>query len=263
VKYLHGAIAAGVQPQATDTAARGEAQACSQAPSAPDAGVRPLARGSSLGILVVDDHAIVREGLKRMLDATTSGWQVAEAADGLAALERLRAGDIDLVICDISMPGMGGLEFLRRAQLAHPNLRVLMLSMHAEEQYAMRAFKAGANGYLTKDCAPGELVRAVRKVAAGGAYVSAGLAERMVLTLNGVQAQPRHSELSDRELDILRRLAAGRRPTDIAHELHLSIKTVSTYKSRILERLQLTSTAALIRYAMEQGMVDDAPPPSA
>jgi DNA-binding NarL/FixJ family response regulator len=157
---------------------------------------------------------------------------------------------------------MGGLEFLRRARLEFPSLRVLMLSMHAEEQYAMRAFKAGANGYVTKDCATRELVTAVRKVVSGGAYVSSGLAERMVLTLNGAQETPRHTQLSDRELDILRRLAAGRRPTDIASDLHLSIKTVSTYKSRILDRLQLSSTAALIRYAMQHGLVDDVIPPT-
>jgi len=224
-------------------------------PEAPVAA--PPVRVATLGILLVDDHAIVREGLKRMLEVTASDWQVFEAGDGFGALERLRAGGIDIAIVDVSMPGMGGLEFLRRARLEFPALRVLMLSMHAEEQYAMRAFKAGAKGYVTKDCAPRELVAAVRKVASGGAYVSTGLAEQMVQSLSGGLDAPRHSALSDRELDILRRLAAGRRPTDIANDLHLSIKTVSTYKRRILERLQLPSTAALIRYAMEHGMVDD------
>jgi two-component system invasion response regulator UvrY len=211
------------------------------------------------GILVVDDHAIVREGLKRMLEASTSAWRIAEAGDAFAALERLRAGGIDVAIVDISMPGMGGLDLLRRARQEFPALRILMLSMHAEEQYAMRAFKNGANGYLTKDCAPRELVDAVRKVLAGGHYVSTSLAERMVQTLSGAHEPALHTQLSDRELEVLRRLASGQRPTDIARELHLSIKTVSTYKSRILERLQLGSTAALIRYAMEHDLVDALP----
>lgn len=210
-----------------------------------------------LGVLLVDDHAIVREGLKRMLEASASDWRIVEAADGFGALERLRAGGIDIAIVDVSMPGMGGLELLRRARTEFPALRILMLSMHAEEQYAMRAFKAGADGYVTKDCAPRELVAAVRKVVSGGTYVSTGLAEQLVLTLKGSAAPADHARLSNRELDILRRLAAGRRPTDIASDLHLSVKTVSTYKSRILERLQLPNTAALIRYAMEHDMIDD------
>ena len=210
-----------------------------------------------LGVLLVDDHAIVREGLKRMLEASASDWRIVEAADGFGALERLRAGGIDIAIVDVSMPGMGGLELLRRARTEFPALRILMLSMHAEEQYAMRAFKAGADGYVTKDCAPRELVAAVRKVVSGGTYVSTGLAEQLVLTPKGSAAPADHARLSNRELDILRRLAAGRRPTDIASDLHLSVKTVSTYKSRILERLQLPNTAALIRYAMEHDMIDD------
>lgn len=214
-----------------------------------------------LGVLIVDDHAIVREGLKRLLDACASSWRVAEAADGFAALDQLRAGGIDVAIVDISMQGMNGLDFLRRARHDFPALRVLVLSMHAEEQYAIRAFKSGANGYLTKDCAPRELVAAVRKVGAGGTYVSAGLAENLVQALGGLHAPPRHAQLSNRELEVLRRLASGQRPTDIADALHLSIKTISTHKSRILERLQLPSTAALIRYAIEHDLVGDEPAP--
>jgi DNA-binding NarL/FixJ family response regulator len=219
--------------------------------------VRAATSSPELRILVVDDHAIVREGLRRMLDATAGGWDVTEAANGFEALERLRNEPFDVAIVDLSMPGMGGLEFLRRARLDFPRLRILMLSMHAEEQYAMRAFKAGANGYVTKDCATRELADAVRKVVAGGAYVSTSLAERMVLNLNGSQEAPSHRQLSDRELDVLRRIASGARPTDIAQALHISIKTVSTYKSRILDRLQLPNSAALIRYALEQGLAED------
>ena len=215
---------------------------------------------TALEILIVDDHAIVREGLKRILEVSNLAWRVVEAASGLEALEILRSKAFDVAVFDVSMPGMSGLELLRRAHAEYPRMRLLMLSMHAEEQYALRALKAGANGYVAKDCASRELANAVRKVAAGGAYVSAGLAERVVLQLHGAREPALHERLSDRELDILRRLVAGHRPTEIAKDLHLSVKTVSTHKSRILERLQLPNLAALIRYGIEQGlMVADVP----
>jgi DNA-binding NarL/FixJ family response regulator len=137
---------------------------------------------------------------------------------------------------------------------------VLVLSMHAEEQYALRAFRAGASGYVTKDCASAELVAAVRKVAAGGAYVSTGLAERVVQQLSGASAAPRHALLSDREMEVLQRLVAGQRPTEIAGALHLSVKTVSTHKSRVLEKLQLPNTAALIRYGIEHRLGEPGEP---
>ena len=210
--------------------------------------------GSPLSILLVDDHAVVRQGLMRILAQTDSAWTAAEAQNGLQALELLREQPFDMAIIDLSMPGMSGLEFMRRARPEFPQLQVLVLSMHAEEQYAMRAFKSGARGYVTKDSAPHELEAAVRKVAAGGTYVSPELAERLVLQFNGSTEAPRHSQLSDRELEVLRRLVAGERPVDIAQALHLSIKTVSTHKSRILDRLQLDSLAALIRYGLEHGL---------
>jgi DNA-binding NarL/FixJ family response regulator len=210
-----------------------------------------------LRILLTDDHAIVREGLKRILEGTGHGWVTAEASTGFQALELMRRQPIDLAIVDLSMPGMSGLELIRRLRADFPRVGVLVLSMHAEEQYAMRAFKAGANGYVTKDGAAAELVAAVRKVAAGGAYVSASLAERVVLQLTGAAATPRLEQLSDRELDVLRRIVAGERPTDIAAALHLSVKTISTHKRRIQDKLQLPSTAALIRYGMEQGLASD------
>ena len=216
--------------------------------------MRTQDQGPSLNILVVDDHAIVREGLKRILEGTASGWTVVEAGTGFEALEILRRQAFDVAVIDLSMPGMSGLELLRRARPRLPRLRVLMLSMHAEEQYAMRAFKAGANGYVTKDSATRELAAAVRKVAEGGVYVSGSLAERVVLQLNGAHEPARHTQLSDRELEVLQRLVAGHRPTEIAKALHLSVKTVSTHKSRILDRLQLPNMAALIRYGMEQGL---------
>ena len=214
---------------------------------------------SALSILIVDDHAIVREGLKRILEAKNPDWVVAEADNGSKGLEMLRRQHVDVAIVDLSMPGMSGLEFLRRARPEGQRLRILMLSMHAEEQYAMRAFKAGAHGYVTKDCAARELADAVRKVAQGGTYVSSHLAERMVRQLNGgLEPAPPHTQLSDRELDVLRGLVAGSRPTDIAHTLHLSVKTVSTHKSRILDRLQLPNMAALIRYGIDHGLCNHA-----
>jgi len=205
-------------------------------------------------ILIVDDHAVVREGLARILAGAGEGWTVGEASSGFQALEWLRREHADLVIVDLSMPGMSGLELIRRIRGEFGRVAVLVLSMHAEEQYAMRAFKAGANGYVTKDGASAELLLAVRKVMAGGAYVNPELAERVVLQLNGSVGVARHSQLSDRELEVLRRLVAGQRPTEIAHALHLSVKTVSTHKSRIQEKLALPTLADLVRYGIEQGL---------
>jgi len=211
----------------------------------------------ALELLMVDDHTIVRDGLKRVLSGACAEWRITEAGTGFQALECLRRQRFDLAIVDLSMPGMSGLDLIRRIKAEYAAVRVLVLSMHAEEQYAMRAFKAGANGYVTKDSAAAELVSAVRKVAAGGAYVSPGLAERVVQQLSAGSGAPRHSELSDRELEVLRRIVAGQRPTDIALDLHLSIKTVSTHKARILDKLQLSSTAALIRYGLEHRLGSD------
>ncbi|MEN9420400.1 MAG: hypothetical protein RI988_4021 [Pseudomonadota bacterium] len=205
-------------------------------------------------VLIVDDHAIVREGLQRILESTPERWVAVQAESGFEALQRLRTGPVDVAIIDLSMPGMSGLDLLRRIKSEFPAQRVLVLSMHAEEQYALRAFKAGANAYVTKDRAAAELVTAVRKVAAGGAYVTSTLAERVVLQLNGGVDVPRHAHLSDRELEVLRRLVAGQRLTEIAEALHLSVKTVSTHKSRVHEKLQLPTMAGLIRYGIDHGM---------
>jgi DNA-binding NarL/FixJ family response regulator len=221
-----------------------------------------VAPAPRLRILIADDHAIVREGMKRILDATGEGWAIAEASTGFQALEVLRRQPVDLAIVDLSMPGMSGLELIRRIKDEFARVGVLVLSMHAEEQYALRAFKNGANGYVTKDGAATELVNAVRKVAGGGAYVTASLAERVVLQLNRGGAPEAHAVLSDRELDVLRRIVAGQRLKDIADDLHLSIKTVSTHKSRIQDKLRLPGTAALVRYGMAQGLADDLVPPA-
>lgn len=213
-----------------------------------------------LRLLIVDDHAIVREGLKRVLESAGDPWQVTEASGGFQALDLLRREPYALAIVDLSMPGLSGLDLIRRLRDEHAQLPVLVLSMHAEEQYALRAYRAGAQGYLTKDSAAAELLGAVRRLLAGGAYVPAGLAEHVVLQLGGTAAAPPHAQLSDRELQVLTRIVAGRRLTEIADELHLSVKTVSTHKTRIQEKLQLPSTAALIRYGMASGLASEPPP---
>lgn len=203
------------------------------------------------GLLMVDDHTIVREGLKRILEPIAHEWAITEAGTGFQALECLRRQQFDLAIVDLSMPGMSGLDLIRRIKSDYPSVAVLVLSMHGEEQYALRAFKAGANGYVTKDTASTELVAAVRKVATGGTYVTSTLAERVVQQLSGKVHEPRLAELSDRELEVLKRIVLGQRLTDIAQALHLSIKTVSTHKTRIQDKLQLPTMAALIRFGLE------------
>jgi DNA-binding NarL/FixJ family response regulator len=206
-------------------------------------------------MLLVDDHAIVREGLKHLLCAKGSNWSVVEAETGFQALELLHKSKFDLALVDLSMPGMNGLELISRIKAEFPGMRVLVLSMHAEEQYALRAFTAGADGYATKAMAATELIYAVRKVAAGGAYVTESVAGSVIRQLNGAQAPP-HALLTDRELDILRRFAAGHRLTEIGRALHLSVKTVSTHKTRIQEKLHVSSAAELIRYALHNRIED-------
>ncbi|MDP3251825.1 MAG: response regulator transcription factor [Hydrogenophaga sp.] len=208
-------------------------------------------RDTLLHLLLVDDHTVVREGLKRLLDPQGNQWSITEAGTGFQALEYLRRERFDLVIADLSMPGMSGLDLIRRIKEGFPGVAVLVLTMHSEEQYALRAFQAGASGYVTKDCASDELVTAVRKVAAGGVFVTSVLAERVVQQLNGRRPPSDLGVLSNRELEVMQRIVAGERMSDIAEALHLSIKTVSTHKTRILEKLQLDSTAALIRFGLE------------
>lgn len=204
-----------------------------------------------LRLLLVDDHTVVREGLKRLLDPQGNQWSITEAGTGFQALECLRRERFDLVIADLSLPGMSGLDLIHRIKDGFPGVAVLVLTMHSEEQYALRAFQAGASGYVTKDTACDELVSAVRKVASGGVFVTSVLAERVVQQLNGRRQASDLSALSNRELDIMQRIVAGERMVDIAEALHLSIKTVSTHKTRILEKLHLDSTAALIRFGLE------------
>lgn len=205
-----------------------------------------------VSLLLVDDHQIVREGLKRLLSSGTTDWAVTEASSGHEALEHLRRQPFTLAIVDLSMPGMNGLDLIKRIKAEHPATHVLVLSMHGEDQYATRAFKLGANGYLVKDAASSELLMAATRVAAGGVYVSQSMAERVVMQLSGNNpSSGGHETLSNRELEVLQRIVAGQRLTEIANDLHLSVKTVSTHKANMQEKLQLPTMAALIRYGID------------
>ena len=209
---------------------------------------------AQLRLLIIDDHAILRECLRHILESAAEPMEISEASSGFQALDMLRRQAFDLAIVDLSMPGMNGIDLIRRIKSEYPKTAVLVLSMHAEEEYALRSFKAGANGYVTKDSPAHTLVMAVRKVAAGGAYVTSSLAERVVQSLNGSVDIARHAHLSNREHEVLRRIVAGQRVTEIAVDLHLSVKTISTHKSHIQEKLQLPNTAALVRYGIEHGL---------
>lgn len=208
-------------------------------------------------VLIADDHALVRDGLRHVLQSA-AGFEVAgEAVDGIGALQLARKQDAEVMVLDLSMPGRNGLELIKQIREEKPRLRILVLTMHAEEQYAVRAFKAGASGYLTKESASTELVNAVSKIAAGGAYVSAAMAERFALSLTQPDDTLPHQRLSDRELDVFKRIVAGATITEIAQQLCVSAKTISTYKTRILEKMQMQHDAALVRYAVEHQLFED------
>ena len=203
-----------------------------------------------ISVLIADDHNIVRDGLKRILAATPDLQVAGEAASGDAALALVKANDYDVVMLDMSMPGLSGIDLIKRLKVEKPKLRILVLSMHGEQQYAARALKAGASGYLTKDTAAEKLLGALRKVAAGGVHLSEAAAADLV----SAERSP-HQSLSDREFEVLRLLAGGRSPSEIAEQLHLSVKTVSTHKSNIQAKLGLAGTADLVRYALEQKLI--------
>jgi DNA-binding NarL/FixJ family response regulator len=204
-------------------------------------------------VLLADDHEIVRDGLKRILGASSDVQVAGEAANGDEALALARAHDYDLALLDMSMPGLSGIDLIRRLKLEKPKMKLLVLSMHGEPQYAARALKAGAAGYLTKDSAAEQLVGAIRKVAAGGVLVSEAAAAGLLAASTG--EGPLHSRLSDREFEVFKQLAGGASPTEIARRLHLSVKTVSTHKTRIQQKLGLSSTAELVRYALEHQLL--------
>jgi two-component system invasion response regulator UvrY len=205
-------------------------------------------------ILIVDDHAVIHHGLKRILDDEFQGATFGEARHSQEALDLVGRERWDLVILDVDLPGRGGLDVLKQVRAEHPKLPILMFSMHSEEQFAVRALKAGASGYVAKDSASERLVEAIRKVIRGGRYVSAALAEKLAADLGRDVSPVPHEILSDREFEVMRMIAEGKTTTAIADLLSLSVKTVSTYRVRILEKLQLETTSELIRYAIDHGL---------
>jgi DNA-binding NarL/FixJ family response regulator len=209
-------------------------------------------------IVLADDHTIVREGLKQLLAADGELAVVGEAQDGHEVMERVRGLEFDLLLLDMSMPGKSGIELIKQVRAEKPKLRILILSMHEERQYAVRAIRAGAAGYITKESAARQLVAAIRKVAAGGAFISAEVAEQLALgAMPGASGGPPHAALSDREFQVLRLIAEGRSVTEIAEGLNLSVKTVSTHKANILHKMGMTNTSELIRYALAHHLIQD------
>ena len=206
-------------------------------------------------VLVADDHAVVREGLKRILTEDQGIQVVAEAEDGNAALARASEVDLDVVVLDMSMPGRGGLETLQELKRQWPAVGVLVLSMHPEDQYAVRVLREGADGYLSKESAAEELINALRKIYDGGKYVSPTLAERLALTVERGFSGPPHEQLSTREFQVMVLIAQGRTVSEIGDELRLSVKTISTYRTRILEKMGMRNNAELMHYAIEEGIV--------
>lgn len=207
-------------------------------------------------ILIVDDHVIIRKGLKQILADAFSNAVFGEAKNGAEALEEIGKQSWDIVLLDITMPGRSGLDILEQLVNAQPNLAVLVLSMHSEDQYAVRVLKCGAAGYLTKNTASEEVVCAVQKVLSGGKYISATLAEKLASNLSAPVARSPHETLSDREYQVMRFIAQGKSVKEIGFELSLSVKTISTYRTRILDKMRLKTNADIIRYAVHERLVE-------
>lgn len=206
-------------------------------------------------ILIADDHPVVRQGLIKVLDGAFAPVTIMEASTGQAALDHTRQRSWDAVVLDVHLPDKNGLEVLKEAKVFRPTQPILMISFLSVEQYAVRALKAGASGYLTKDTAVEEIVAALKKIFQGGRYISAALAERLADQVGADHGEFAHDELSDRELEVLCLLASGKTVSNIAGQLCLSPKTISTYRARMLEKLRLATTAELIRYAVDHKLV--------
>ena len=206
-------------------------------------------------MLLVDDHPVVRKGLKAILEDHMGTVTVEEAGDGDAALATLAARPpFDAVVLDLSMPGRSGIDLLAEIKHRQPKLPVLIMSLHGEEQFAVRALRAGASGYLTKAAAPDQLVAAVAKIMRDGRYVSEELAERLAADVGGQAPGAPHERLSDREFEVMRGIASGKSVSEIAEQMHLSVKTVSTYRTRLLDKMGMSTNAELTRYAIENGL---------
>ena len=206
-------------------------------------------------VLFVDDHAIFRRGLTQIIGDSFDKVEIGEAGMASEAMRLVRDGNWDLAVLDISLPDRSGIELLKQIKTEKPKLPVLMLSMYAEDQYAVRAMRAGAAGYLTKESAPDELAAAVRKVAGGGRYITASLAERLAMALDDNTDRPPHESLSDREYQVLSLIASGKTASEIAEELKLSVKTISTYRTRILEKMGMKHNAELTHYAIKNELI--------
>jgi two-component system, NarL family, invasion response regulator UvrY len=209
-------------------------------------------------ILIADDHTILRDGLKQILSECSDMTVAGEADNGFDALSKIRAEHWDVVLLDMAMPGKSGIDLLKQIKSEKPALPVLVLSMQKENQYAVRTLKAGASGYLCKDSASADLVRAIRKVASGGLFISAAVAETLALGLTSNRDTPPHTLLTDREFQVFRMIAAGTGVTAIGDSLNLSVKTISTHKTRIMQKMNFSNTAELIRYALKHGLLDEA-----
>ena len=209
-----------------------------------------------MNILIADDHPVVRRGLKEILADALPGARFSEAGNGDEVLSRLADSATGLLVLDINMPGRSGLDVLRDVKNTYPRLPVIVLSMQPEDQYAVRCLRAGAAAYINKDSAGEELAHAARKILAGGRYVSTRLAEQLVARLDRPTDKPLHEVLSDRELEVMIMIASGVPLTEIASRLHVSVKTVSTYRSRILEKMQMKSNAEMTRYAIAHQLID-------
>ncbi len=207
-------------------------------------------------LLIADDHVLFREGIKQILAGQKDLSVVGEAGDGQTTLEAVRSMEADVVLLDISMPGLSGLDILRDIVLERPRVAVLVLSMHPEEQYAIRVLRAGAAGYMTKESAGEELIAAIRRVATGGTYVSPALAQTLAAALRSDWDLLPHHLLSDREFQVMRMLALGKRLREIAEELSLSEKTITTYRARVLEKMKLRTNADITRYAIRHRLID-------
>jgi DNA-binding NarL/FixJ family response regulator len=207
-------------------------------------------------VLIADDHAVVREGLRQIITKQADMVVAEEAATGADVLNKIGEASYDVVLLDLSMPGRSGLEILGDIKRVHPETRVLILSVHAESLYAVRALKAGASGYLSKESAPEQLVEAIRKVSRGGKYISQSLAERLANELEGDSDKPPHEKLSDREYQVLCMLASGKTVKEIADELSLSVPSISTYRARVLQKMNMKNNAELAHYAIRSGLVD-------
>ena len=207
-------------------------------------------------IIIADDHPIVRAGMKQIISEASDLKVADEASDGHKLLSKTREENFDVVILDITMPHMDGLDVLKQLKIEKPKLPVIVLSMHPEDQYALRVLKAGASGYVTKASAPDELINAIRKVCRGGKYISPAIAEKLAFQLEANFTEMPHEALSDREYQVLCMLASGKTVTEMADELALSVKTISTYRARILEKMDMKNNAELIHYAIQNELVD-------